>query len=1393
MNAVHCIDFNNTKLPSTVKVANIQVHTPIGTGVVDTATLHMSDTPAAKAHEDKVIEWIEDAMAQRADLIVLPELSTSARVEAETLARLQKLSYDCIVVCGSYYRNRINQAPILCRLDGKVQTVYRQGKLEPSEIEKGIMERARERYIIFNTGLGDLAVLICYDSNDWVIFQHLEGLVDMVVVIAYNKAGGTFHDRFTRACYSHYYTIVFCNDGAFGDSSFYFPYKNAGIRQISKVPASWEGMTMMDLPIDTLDRARCGAAVNYGNDALAYPPGNVRREDSRYDPPYKRLPQYFRNLVERKTWVFLPPHLQAALVNRDNNCYYRVEKIITTIGKASHNAICLPMQKSVSPYHAVLSYENDAFFLLDWMSKEGTWLNQRRISDTISREGEPPKLPMVLPQGARIGPEQPALQMPTPSEIRPQNFFHKMLCSVTGASRKMIPALSDLEGPQISVGPDTHFVFHSEVLGNATSAMAAGMTEAADTQPSPEQRPQIPGDRYKIEGEGKSGGQGTLFRALDCRQRRYVGVRWLPGSVLPEKSAQRDALLARCEVLCQLRHNHILEMYEVLSSGLSERGELFLVMQWIDGESLRQLLPEINVSQSLEIIHDLACALAHLHGQSIIHGNIKPDNVIREYQSERAVLADFALVHGPKNNAPSTTGKDACTAMFVYMAPEQQKAGIAHQESDIYALGAVFYELLQKRAIAADELARRPEKLEKELFQKLERGLGEAQAATDIARLCLQMLAPESSARPALSNIISKLHSYLPQACLLCGQKTAYKDLFKCKTCHRPGICHTYCYDPTHDQCLECSAQKAPARVNLQTRPVPTGLARLDNPRATFSVRVWSENKLTPERLTRDISVVPRREYSQYKVWDKVEVLFQSSEACYVYFFNIAPTGEVSLLFPNRYARNNRVDPNEIYRFPDTRANFDWELRPPTSAEIVKVFATKRPVAIDQIIATTEPFSKIPRQHLAVVSEVFANLLVDTWAEASCTLLVRSKRLEEMSGSQTIHVIHDLAQALQAIHRRGNVHGDLTPARVSFETATGNEVLEEFGMVKLLVGGSQETSDQRKSQKRQEARYRSPEQWQAKPAVPASDVYALGVIFYDMVMKRVDAQGLLALPTKVYADADCVEELAKAVNDRGGGKKLAQLCDRMLALIPEKRPTTEEIIATLAAYLPPKCPLCGVPTPSMDTFICSKCGRSGICRTHCYDKAAKQCLACSAGQSSPQEPVPEPVSVEEHGAQEAGLQARIWTEDKLRPVRFTRSIAVIPRLEFSQYKAGDTVEVLFQSNRDCFVYFFNIGPQGKVTLLFPNQFTQENRVQRHTKYTFPDPKADFVWKLEPPTGTETVTLFAATKPVDISTWLEQTNAGFHVRNDDLRPISAKFEELPAGEWAEAGCKLVVRA
>jgi serine/threonine-protein kinase len=202
-------------------------------------------------------------------------------------------------------------------------------------------------------------------------------------------------------------------------------------------------------------------------------------------------------------------------------------------------------------------------------------------------------------------------------------------------------------------------------------------------------------DRYRIEQELGAGGMATVWRAIDLKHDRDVAIKVLHPDLGAALGAER--FLTEIKTTARLQHPHILPL---LDSGAAD-GLLYYVMPMVQGETLRARLNRerpLPIAEALRIAREVGSALDYAHRQGIVHRDVKPENIL--LHDGQALVADFGIalaVQTAGGQRMTQTGLSLGTPQ--YMSPEQAMGERAiDARSDVYALGAVTYEMLTGEA-----------------------------------------------------------------------------------------------------------------------------------------------------------------------------------------------------------------------------------------------------------------------------------------------------------------------------------------------------------------------------------------------------------------------------------------------------------------------------------------------------------------------------------------------------------------------------------------------------------------------------------------------------------------------------------------------------------------------
>ena len=191
-------------------------------------------------------------------------------------------------------------------------------------------------------------------------------------------------------------------------------------------------------------------------------------------------------------------------------------------------------------------------------------------------------------------------------------------------------------------------------------------------------------DRYKVIRELGRGAIGTVYAARDRSTGAVVALKTLDPALFGESDANlAELFLKNARSAGQLRHRNIVRIHD---AGEVD-GTVYVAMELLVGESLRNMLDNrpLSIARAIQIIDDIASALAYAHEEGIVHRGVRPSNIM-VLRSGVAKISDFGI---------GQIGEAARR----YMSPDQVRGGPVDHRSDLFSLGAVFYEMLTRRAL----------------------------------------------------------------------------------------------------------------------------------------------------------------------------------------------------------------------------------------------------------------------------------------------------------------------------------------------------------------------------------------------------------------------------------------------------------------------------------------------------------------------------------------------------------------------------------------------------------------------------------------------------------------------------------------------------------------------
>ncbi len=195
--------------------------------------------------------------------------------------------------------------------------------------------------------------------------------------------------------------------------------------------------------------------------------------------------------------------------------------------------------------------------------------------------------------------------------------------------------------------------------------------------------------QYEFEKLAAYGGMGAVFKARQESLDRPVAIKILP----PEFGAEKDfaeRFKSEARAMAKLNHTHIVGVYDF---GITKSGHLYLVMEWVEGHTLHELIQKgsLPVRRAANLEMQLCEALAYAHSHKILHRDIKPGNILIN-QEDQVKVADFGLarpITGEAEENPYGTPD--------YAAPEILDKKAVDQRADIFAAGVVLYEMMAGR------------------------------------------------------------------------------------------------------------------------------------------------------------------------------------------------------------------------------------------------------------------------------------------------------------------------------------------------------------------------------------------------------------------------------------------------------------------------------------------------------------------------------------------------------------------------------------------------------------------------------------------------------------------------------------------------------------------------
>jgi len=267
-------------------------------------------------------------------------------------------------------------------------------------------------------------------------------------------------------------------------------------------------------------------------------------------------------------------------------------------------------------------------------------------------------------------------------------------------------------------------------------------TQAKTIDSSQPSLPPIPTDaiehipeRWEISSGIKSGGMGSVYDARDSVLNRRVAIKLLHQNADDPKT--REKVLSEARAMASLQHPSICPIYEVMI----DTDVPFLVMQWIDGIEFQHGISRLELKEQLAVLCKLISAVDVMHLHNIIHGDIKPSNILID-RNGNPILVDFGLAHGTYETRETSYGGTPG-----FSAPEQFiTKSLVGQPADVYSLGVLLYMILCDRppftATSASSLIKQVRDNDPPLPQEIN-----PQVSAGLQAICLKSLEREPELR----------------------------------------------------------------------------------------------------------------------------------------------------------------------------------------------------------------------------------------------------------------------------------------------------------------------------------------------------------------------------------------------------------------------------------------------------------------------------------------------------------------------------------------------------------------------------------------------------------------------------------------------------------------------